>query len=104
LIDVEIYTPSGVLMGTTAHVPLTSDGPDLVEALTVSEARWYPVDGTTPSKRGEVSVDPDDILLIITPEPELKVHMAWYSIALEVGPYRISAAWRRTRASTRPAP
>ena len=90
MIDVEVYTPSGVLMGTTAHVPLTSDGPDLAEPLGVSEARWYPVDGTTPSQRGEVSVDPDDILLIITPEPELKVHMTWYSIALEVGPYRVS--------------
>lgn len=90
LIDVEVYTPSGVLMGTTAHVPLTSDGPDLVAALEVAESRWYPVDGSQPTQRGEVRVDPDDILLIITPEPELKVHMAWYSIALEVGPYRVS--------------
>jgi hypothetical protein len=90
LIDVELYTPSGVLMGTTAHVPLTSDVPDLVEPLAVSESRWYPVDGTEPRQRGDVSVEPDDILLIITPVPELKVHMAWYSVALEVGPYRVS--------------
>ena len=90
LIDVELYTPSGVLMGTIAHVPLTSDGPDLVEALAVGETRWYPVDGSPPTQRGEVSVEPDDILLIITPEPELKVHMAWYSIALDIGPYRVS--------------
>lgn len=88
--DVEIYTPSGVLMGTTPHVPLTSDGPDLLAALIVEDARWYPVDGSQPAQRGEVSVDPDDIFLLVTPEPELKVHMAWYSIMLEVGPYRVS--------------
>lgn len=89
LFDVEIYTPDGVLAGTTDHVPLTNDGPDLVDALAVSDARWYPVDGSQPAQRGDVSVDPDDILLIVTPEPELKVHMAWYSIAVEVGPYRV---------------
>lgn len=90
MVEVEIYTPSGVLAGTTDHVPLTNDGPDLVAPLQVSRARWYPCDGSRPAQRGEISVDPDDILLIVTPEPELRVHMAWYSIAVEVGPYRVS--------------
>jgi hypothetical protein len=90
VIDVEVYTPTGVLMGTTAHVPLAADGPDLVEPLAVAEARWYPVDGSQPIQRGDVTVDPDDIFLIVTPEPELKIHMAWYPVEVEVGPYRVS--------------
>ncbi|MEO8272862.1 MAG: hypothetical protein ABI620_02185 [Chloroflexota bacterium] len=89
MFDVEIYTPSGVLVGTTDHVPLSADAPDLPGPLAVAVGRWYPVDGSQPTQRGDVSVDPDDILLIVTPEPELKVHMAWYSIAVDVGPYRV---------------
>ncbi len=89
LFDVEIYTPAGVIAGTTDHVPLTNDDPDLIAPLLVSNTRWYPCDGSRPAQRGEVSVDPDDILLVVTPEPELRVHMAWYSIAVEIGPYRV---------------
>lgn len=90
LVDVELYTQAGVLSGTTAHVPLTSDGPDLIKPLTIEAARWYPIDGSRPAQRGDIVVDPDEILLIVTPEPDLKVHMAWYSVGLEVGPYRVS--------------
>lgn len=87
--DVEIYTPSGVLVGTTDHVPLSADEPDLAGPLTVAGARWYPIDGSPPSQQGVVSVQPDDILLVVTAEPDLRVHVAWYSIALDVGPYRV---------------
>lgn len=90
MVELEIFTPTGVLAGTGAHVPLTNDGPDLVGPLTVEDARWYPIDGSPPTHRGNATIGPDDILLIVTPEPELKVHMAWYSVALEVGPYRVS--------------
>ena len=90
MVEVEIYTPTGVLAGTTARVPLTNDGPDLTQPLDVDDARWYPLDGSRPDVRGTATVLPDDILLIVTPEPELKVHMAWYSVGLDVGPYRVS--------------
>lgn len=88
--EIEIFTPTGVLAGSAAGVPLTNEGPDLSSPLDVHHARWYPVDGGRPSHRGVSQAQPDDILLIVTPEPELKVHMAWYSVALEVGPYRVS--------------
>jgi len=88
--EVEIFTPTGVLAGSTSHMPLTDDGPDLTGPLALAPARWYPLDGSQPSRRADATVAPDDILLIVTPEPELKVHMAWYSIAVEVGPYRVS--------------
>ena len=90
MFEVEIFTPTGVLAGSTSRMPLTNDGPDLTGPLELSPARWYPLDGSRPSHRSTASVSPDDILLIITPEPEIKVHMAWYSVALELGPYRVS--------------
>jgi len=88
--DVEIFTPTGVLSGTTTGVPLINDGPDLVQPLSVDDARWYPLDGSSPEHRGLDTALPDDILLIVTPEPELKLHMAWYPVVLDVGPYRVS--------------
>lgn len=87
---IEIFAPTGVLAGETDRVPLTNAGPDLTKPLAVADGRWYPLDGSTPSHRGDSTITPDDILLIVTPEPELKVHMAWYAVTLEVGPYRVS--------------
>jgi hypothetical protein len=88
--DVEIFTPTGVLAGSTDRIPLTNDGPDLAGPLPIEEARWYPLDGSRAAHRGGVTVAPDDILVIVTAEPELRVHMAWYSVALDVGPYRVT--------------
>lgn len=88
--EVEIFTPTGVLVGTTEGAPLTNDGPDPATGLALDDARWYPIDGTSPVHRGAATVAPDDILLIVTDAPEMKVHMAWYSIGLEIGPYRVS--------------
>ena len=92
--DVEIYTPTGVVAGVTARAPLSTDGPDdgpdLESALAIGDARWYPLDGSSPSQAGDVRLEPDEILLIVTEEPELTVHMNWFSICLDVGPYRVS--------------
>ncbi len=88
--EVEIFTPTGVLAGTTARVPLTNDGPDLLSPIAVADARWYPLDGAPPAHRGDALVVPDDILVIATQEPELKVHMAWFAVTIDVGPYRVS--------------
>jgi hypothetical protein len=89
--EVEIYTPSGVLAGTTTGVPLSNDGPDLESPLQVRDARWYPHDRGRPEQRGQLRVIPDEILLIVTEEEELTVHMNWYPIVLDVGPYRVTA-------------
>jgi hypothetical protein len=90
--EVEIFTPTGVLVGTTPGVPLTNDGPDLSRGLSLEDASWYPHDGTPPAHRDESAVGPDDILLIVSPVPELVVHMTWYPIIVEVGPYRVSGS------------
>jgi hypothetical protein len=90
--EVEIYTPTGVVAGVTARVPLTSDGPDLSGPLAIADARWYPLDGGRPSNRGEIRIQPDEILVVVTDEQDLPVHMNLYAITLEVGPYRVSAS------------
>ena len=88
--EVEIFAPPGVLAGETERVPLTSAGPDLSRPLAIEDGRWFPLDGSPPSHAGDTTIAPDDILLIVTPEPELRVHMAWYPVTLELGPYRVS--------------
>lgn len=87
--DCEIYTPTGVLMGTADVTCVAADGPDLIDPFTVAGASWYPLDGGPPTQRPVVSVAPDDMLVVVTPAPELFVHLTWYPIALEVGPYRV---------------
>jgi hypothetical protein len=88
--EIEIFTPTGVLAGVTERAPLTRGGSDLLAALTVARGRWYPIDGSPPSHRGEDCVAPDDILIVASPVPELKVHMAWFAVTLEAGPYRVT--------------
>ena len=101
--DCEIYTPMGVLAGTADLAPVTVDGPDLdaplemTDPLEVTDARWYPLDGGEPGVRPLVRVAPDDLLVVVTPAPELKVHLTWYLIALDIGPYRVTG-----RLSTHP--
>lgn len=90
--EVEVYTPSGVIAGLMPRVPLTHEGHELESALELQDARWYPLDAGKPMHRGDVVVPPDDTLLIVTEEQDLMVHMNWYAVTLEVGPYRVSAS------------
>ena len=92
MVEIEIFMPAGVLTGSTPDVPLSHDGADLDSPLELADARWYPIDGGPPTHRGDVQVEPDEILLMAAPEHSIPVHMTWYSIALEVGPYRVSGS------------
>lgn len=88
--EVEVYTPTAVLAGAVERAPLHDDAPDIAGPLVLSDVRCYPIDGSRPTHRARSTVAPDDILVLVTPEPELKIHMAWYSVGLELGPYRVS--------------
>lgn len=88
--QVEIFTPSGVVSGIAGRMPLVGDGPTLEQPLPIDEARWYPHDGAPPARRGSLSLLPDDILVVVTPEPDVKVHANWYAVVVELGPYRVS--------------
>lgn len=90
LVEFEIFTPTGVYAGSAARVPSINDGSDLTVPITLGAVRAYPIDGGRPEHRDETTIEPDDVLLLVMPEPELKVHMAWFSVALDVGPYRVS--------------
>ena len=88
--EVEVFTPTGVLAGLTAGVPLSNAGPDLTAALRVREGRWFPLNGAPASEQRELNVAPDDILIIATPPESILVHMTWFSVTLDLGPYRIT--------------
>lgn len=88
--DVEIFSAAGVLAGSTVRVPLTNDGPDLESPFAVADARWFPIDGGPPTSPGDVIVQPDDVLLVVVPEADITVHMAWYPVTVDLGPYRVS--------------
>lgn len=87
--DCEIYTPTGVLAGTADVGPVIAEGADLRDPFTVAGASWYPLDGEPPTQRPVAAVLPDDLLIVVTPAPELFVHLTHYPIAVEVGPYRV---------------
>jgi hypothetical protein len=106
--QLELFTPDGVYAGVAARLPLVGDGPILDRPLPLDEARWYPNDGTAAAQHGTVSIPPDDILVVVLPEPELKVHASSYPITLDVGPYRLRGRFETQpgfdpdRALTRP--
>jgi len=77
------------MAGSADRAPLAPGGPDLVTPLALEAGRWYPMDGSPPAHRGKVRVPPDDILIVATPEPEMTVHLAWYPVVVELGPYRV---------------
>jgi hypothetical protein len=87
--DCEIYTPTGVLTGTADVSSVSADGAELLGPFTVAGASWYPLDGSATIQRPVSSVPPDDLLVVVTPSPELFVHLTRYPVAVEVGPYRV---------------
>ncbi|HSL97538.1 MAG TPA: hypothetical protein VK831_03105 [Candidatus Deferrimicrobiaceae bacterium] len=107
--QLEVFTPDGIYTGVTSRLPLIGDGPTLDHPLPLEGARWYPNDGTTPAHHGSVSIPPDDILVVVLPEPELKVHTSWYPLTLDCGPYRLVGRFETQpgfdpdRALTRPS-
>src|SRR5439155_14685208 len=86
--QVEIFTPTGVVAGILSRPDLVQQ-PDLRSPVPVEKARWYPLDGSSPEHRGTVLVPPDDVLVVYVPEPDMTLHATWYSIVLEIGPYRV---------------
>jgi hypothetical protein len=88
--QLEIFTPAGVVVGTPLRDGLIQS-PDLRSPVAIERARWYPLDGTKPEHRGSILVPPDDVLVVSSSEAELTVHATWYSVVVEIGPYRVRA-------------
>ena len=89
--QVEIFTPTGVVSGSTARSTVASDARGAAAAMPVDSSRWYPLDGTAPERRGSVTVAPDELLVVILAPPPFTIHASWYPIELEVGPYHLEA-------------
>ena len=88
--QLEIFTPTGVLAGTTPRNDLVQS-PDVRSPVPIEQARWYPIDGASPEHRGDVLVPPDDVLIVVSLDTEPIVHSTWYAVDLDVGPYRVRA-------------
>jgi hypothetical protein len=84
----EIFTPTGVVAGTTLRDDLVQS-PDLRSPVPIEQARWYPIDGASPEHRGSLLVPPDDVLIVVTLDANTIVHSTWYPLELDVGPYRV---------------
>jgi len=89
--QVEIFTPTGVVSGSTARSQVGADARGAATPLPVDGSRWYPLDGSAPARRGSVSIAPDDILVVVLAPPPFSVHASWYPLQLEIGPYRLEA-------------
>lgn len=87
--QVEIFTPTGVVSGSTARGTVTSDTKGAPAPLPVDASRWYPLDGTAPLRRGSITVASDEILVVILAPPPYSVHAGWYPIELDLGPYHL---------------
>ena len=88
--QLEIFTPTGVVAGTS-HRDGLAQSPDLRSPVPIDRARWYPTDGASPEHRGSVLVPPDDVLIFVTSDAEPTAHSTWYAMELEIGPYRVRA-------------
>lgn len=88
MVQLEIFTPSGVVAGNAVRDGLIQS-PDLRSPVAIERARWYPLDGSKPEHRGSVLVPPDDVLVVATPEDDLVIHATWYSLSIDIGPYRV---------------
>jgi hypothetical protein len=86
---VEIFTPTGVVSGSTARGTVTSDAKGAPAPLPVDASRWYPLDGTAPLHRGSITVTSEEILVVILAPPPFTIHAGWYPIELDLGPYHL---------------
>jgi hypothetical protein len=79
-----------------------SDALNRREAVTISDVRWAPIDGSAPlaPAPGLKAVDPYDLIMVLAGESTLppqddaertahKVHKVSYDVALEVPPFRV---------------
>jgi len=86
--QVEIYLAKGALIGTLdGRVP---GHDELTSPFDVVDARWYPTDGGPAERRARQRLMPDDAYLVVTSEPDVRVHSTWHVLTLDLGPYRVS--------------
>ena len=87
---VEAYTATGIATGTVAapgHVRGHVEG---LTELIVEGSEWLPLDGSPGRQAGNVKLQVDDLLLLVSDElDDVPGHAQWHTIDLDAGPYRI---------------
>lgn len=89
--QVEVFTPSGVVTGAAERTSVVSDAKGVPAPLLVEASRWYPLDGSVPTRRGRVTLAAEDIVMVAMPPPAFAIHAQWYPIELDLGPYHLDA-------------
>jgi hypothetical protein len=87
---IEAYTVTGVATGV---IPRTGPVREVLEGasdVVVEGAQWLPLDGSGERAAGDLRLQVDDLLLVVSDEPDgVPVHAQWHSIELDAGPYRV---------------
>lgn len=87
---IEAYTVTGVATGA---IPRSGPVREVLEGasdVVVEGAHWLPLDGSGERAAGDLRLQVDDLLLVVSDEPDgVPVHAQWHSIELDAGPYRV---------------
>jgi hypothetical protein len=87
---VEAYTTGGVATGVVARPGPLRETLEGASEIQIEEARWLPLDGSGEGAPGQLTLQVDDMLLVVAEEPDgIPVHAQWHSIELDAGPYRV---------------
>ena len=87
---VEAYTATGVATGEVARTGPVREVLEGASDVVVEGAQWLPLDGSGERAAGDLRLQVDDLLLVVSDEPDgVPVHAQWHSIELDAGPYRV---------------
>ena len=89
-IRVEAYTAGGIATGVVARHGHLREHLDAATELEIESSRWLPLDGSGERAADKMSLQVDDVLLVVADEPDgIPVHAQWHSIELHAGPYHV---------------
>jgi hypothetical protein len=89
-IRVDAYTAGGIATGVVARASPLRSALDAAADLVIERSTWLPLDGTSEQVAGDVRYAADDLLLVVTDEPDsAPVHAAWHTVELDAGPYHV---------------
>ena len=89
-IRVEAYTTDGIATGVVAYPGHLREALDAADEIVIESSSWLPLDGSGEQAADQLSLQVDDLLLVVADEPDgTPVHAQWHSIELDAGPYRV---------------
>jgi hypothetical protein len=89
-IRVEAYTTGGIATGVVAFPGRLREVLDAANEIVIESSSWLPLDGSGEQAADRLSLQVDDLLLVVADEPDgIPVHAQWHSIVLDAGPYRV---------------